>query len=68
MRELLDGKVVCKRCGAPLDVPDGHTPEKTFHAASGEPVIRVVKVDGDEIHRCPVVMRRSPRKDSGGDD
>ena len=63
MLRLLDGKLACKRCGAQLGIPDGHSAQMTFHAESGAPVIRVVKVDGDEIHRCPVVMRRSTRKE-----
>ena len=68
MLQLLDGKIVCKRCGAHLDVPDGHRADMTFHAESGEPVMRVVKVDGDEIHRCLVVMRRTRRSEPGWDD
>jgi hypothetical protein len=68
MLQQPDGSLVCKRCGAPLHIPDGHTAEKTFLAASGEPVVRVVKVDGDEIHRCMVIVRRTPRRKTGWED
>ena len=68
MLQRLDGEVVCKRCGAQLAIPAGHTPEKTFLAESGKPVVRLVKVDGDEIHRCLVVMRRTRRSEPGWDD
>ena len=64
----VDGKVVCKRCGAQLDIPEGRTPEVTFYAESGRPVIRVVKVDREEIHRCRLVVRRLPRTARGWDD
>jgi hypothetical protein len=56
MLHLLDGQVACKRCGAQLNIPDGRAPDFTFLAQSGEPVVRVVKVDGDEIHRCPALV------------
>ena len=58
MLQQLDGKVVCKRCDAPLEIPDGHTPEVTFLAESGRPVIRLLKLNGVEIHRCEVIVRR----------
>ena len=57
MRRLLDGKVVCKRCGAQLDVPEGETPKVTFHTVSGEPLTRVLKVGTDELHSCEVASR-----------
>ena len=41
-----------------------HGREDVQHAASGEPVVRVVKVDGNEIHRCVVIVRRSPSQQS----
>ena len=68
MLQLLDGKVVCKRCGAQLDVPDGNTAEVTFLAESGRPVVRLLKANGEEIHRCEVIVRRSPRRAGGWDD
>ena len=67
MLHELDGKVVCKRCGAPLHIPDGHRPEVTFLADSGRPVIRLLKVNGVEIHQCEVIVRRSPRRAGGLD-
>jgi hypothetical protein len=68
MLHLLDGKVVCKRCGAQLDIPDGHTAEVTFRTADGRRVFRVVKVDGEAIHECRVIVRRLPRSEPGWHD
>ena len=54
MLHLMDGKVVCKHCGAPLHIPEGETPKVTFHAVSGEALTRVLKVGPDELHRCEI--------------
>jgi len=68
MLQHLDGEVVCKRCGGQLNIPAGRTPEVTFVAESGRPVFRVLEVDGDEIHRCRVVVRRLTRRKRLWDD
>ncbi len=49
-----DGKWVCAHCGAELDVPKGAEPKVTIHAASGKPNVRVLMLDGKEIHRCEI--------------
>jgi hypothetical protein len=57
--QKLDGKVLCKLCGAQLDIPKGETPKVTFHAVTGGPLTRVLKVATDEVHRCDVLPPRS---------
>ena len=57
LMQLLDGKFVCKHCGAPLDLPEGESPKVTFHAVSGEPLTRVLKVGTDELHSCEIAPR-----------
>ena len=59
MMQLVSG--TCRFAGGvarPLDIP-GDTPEMIRLAESGEPVT-IVKIDGNEIHRRPITMRRSP--------
>jgi hypothetical protein len=52
MREL-DGQWACRECGAVVDgVPPGRTPKVTINAASGRPNVRVLTIDGEEVHRC----------------
>ena len=53
MRQL-DGRWVCVECGATIDVPNGKDPKPTIHAASGKPNMRVLMIDGKEVHRCEV--------------
>jgi hypothetical protein len=57
VQQLLDGRVVCKYCGAQLEVPEGEVPKVTFHAVSGEPLTRVLKVGNDELHSCEIAPR-----------
>jgi hypothetical protein len=49
---LRNGHYECAYCGAELDIPPGAQPRVTFHAASGKPNVRVLQVEGREIHRC----------------
>jgi hypothetical protein len=43
----------CLACGAEVDgVPLDADVSFTIHARSGEPNVRVVLVDGKEVHRC----------------
>jgi hypothetical protein len=50
----LDGRYECANCGARLEVtPDGE-PNVTFHAAGGKPNVRVLRLEGREIHRCEI--------------
>ncbi len=56
---MVDGKYVCAQCGALLDIPPVPDPQVTVHAASGKPNVRVLTLDGREIHRCEL---RDPTK------
>jgi hypothetical protein len=51
---LVDGRYECAHCGEVLDIPFGAEPTVVFHAASGKPNMRVILVDGVEVHRCNV--------------
>lgn len=42
----------CASCGARLDIQPHQVGVVVFHAASGQPNVRVILVDGREIHRC----------------
>jgi hypothetical protein len=37
-----------------LDVPEDKVPLVLIAAASGEPNMRTIMVEGQEIHRCPI--------------
>ena len=49
---LLDGSDVCARCGAALDMGAGEEPRVVIFAASGKPNVRVLSIDGREVHSC----------------
>ena len=59
MRQI-DGRWVCVECGAVLDIASDENPKATIHAASGKPNVRVLVVDGKEVHRCEVRQDRDP--------
>jgi hypothetical protein len=48
------GKWTCKQCGVVLDVPDGRRPDVMIAGESGRPNVRILSVDGREIHRCEI--------------
>jgi hypothetical protein len=48
------GQWVCKQCGAHLEVPEGQRPDVMIAAASGQPNMRILSIDGREIHRCVI--------------
>jgi hypothetical protein len=52
--QLVDGRYECAHCGALLELDADAEPTIVFHAASGRPNMRVITVDGHEIHRCEV--------------
>ena len=56
---LIDGRYECAYCGAVLDLPSDAEPMVVFHASSGRPNVRVISLDGNEIHRCEVRDRES---------
>ena len=49
---LVDGKWQCANCGELLDVPPDKTPVVVVVGAGGQPTMRTLIVDGDELHRC----------------
>jgi hypothetical protein len=44
----------CALCDAKLDLPEGSAPRVHIEGASGKPNVRVLSLDGKEIHRCVV--------------
>jgi len=50
---LIDGRYLCDLCGAVVDVRPGAAPFVVIVAASGQPNMRTIHVDGVEVHRCP---------------
>jgi hypothetical protein len=55
---LKDGATVrCAQCGVRLDIPDGVSPRISIEGASGRSNMRVLSIDGQEIHRCTVITR-----------
>ena len=51
---LDDAKYRCALCDEPLDVPLNAGVRVMIRATSGRPNIRVLSLDGREIHRCEV--------------
>ena len=51
---LHDGRFECTLCGAVLDIPAEKVPLVVIVAASGQPNMRTIRVDGVEVHRCEV--------------
>jgi hypothetical protein len=50
---LVSGKLECTWCGAALDgVPSDAHVRIELAQASGAPQYRVIRLDGEEIHRC----------------
>ena len=54
---LVDGRYECAHCGAVLELEREAEPMVVFHAGSGQPNMRVISVDGHEVHRCEVTDR-----------
>ena len=57
---LVDGRYECAQCGAKLDVPGGAEPRVMIKAEGGARTVRVLIVDGVEIHSCVVQPGREP--------
>jgi hypothetical protein len=51
---LRDGRYVCAHCGDVLEIPLMENPRVMIRAAGGQPNIRVLYLDEDEIHRCEI--------------
>jgi hypothetical protein len=55
--ERVDGTTRCILCGEEVPDPVGKSTRTTIIGSSGQPNIRVVMVDGTEIHRCSASAR-----------
>jgi hypothetical protein len=49
--EARNSQFSCFICGAELDVPEAQT-AATIAGDSGRPTIRILSVNGREVHRC----------------
>ena len=48
----------CRQCGAVIDIEPGRVPDVRIHGASGRPNVRVLVLDGKQIHRCEIDARQ----------
>jgi hypothetical protein len=48
------GGYVCALCGVEIDVTPDQQPLVLIKASSGEPNVRVVMLDGKQVHSCPM--------------
>jgi hypothetical protein len=51
---VVRGKHECANCGAPLDLAATDVSSVVFRGGSGQPNVRVIVLNGTEIHRCEV--------------
>jgi hypothetical protein len=58
--EVREGKFFCILCGAELEVSEAQT-VTTIAGASGKPNVRILSVNGEELHRCEMPSR-GPRR------
>ena len=49
---LIDGRYECVLCGEVLDIPPTARPSVVLEASGGARNIRVLSLNGREIHRC----------------
>ncbi len=59
-----DGRYECAHCGATLDVPLISEPRVMIVAASGEPNVRRLTLDGKVIHACEITGAPQPDEKS----
>jgi len=57
---LVDGRYECALCGVRLDIPGDDEPRVMIKAGGGERPMRVLIMDGVEIHACVVSTPRAP--------
>ena len=57
---LVDGRYECALCGAKLDIPGDDEPRVMIKAGGGTRPVRVLVLDGVEIHSCVVTAPRAP--------
>jgi hypothetical protein len=48
----------CAFCGAVLDLAHRIEPRIHIEGTSGRPNVRVLTIEGEEVHRCTVVTRK----------
>jgi hypothetical protein len=51
----------CVLCGAAIEVPDVAQPRISIEGSGGKPNMRVLLLDGAEIHRCEARITSGPR-------
>ena len=49
-----NGKYVCALCGVQIDAPSDKRPLVLIKASGGERNLRLVMLDGKELHACPI--------------
>jgi hypothetical protein len=49
-----NGRYECDQCGSELEMPLMKRPEIKLHGAGGQPNVRVLYLEGREIHRCQI--------------
>jgi hypothetical protein len=58
MRKRQGGGYECALCGAVLDISFSVVPRVHFEQSGGKPSVRVLTVDGTEVHRCTAPRER----------
>ena len=53
MRQIRD-RYVCDYCGAWIEAAPDQVPRAVLRGGSGRKTVRVLSVDGKEVHRCEV--------------
>ena len=62
MVRLEDGRWYSALCGIAVPgVPETVQPQAEIRSASGKPTVRVLLVDGEEVHRCEPDTNRTRR-------
>lgn len=51
---LHNGKYLCTLCGEQIDIAPEQQPLVLIKASGGKPNLRVISLDGVEVHACPV--------------
>jgi len=59
---IQNGRHVCVLCGTEVDVPLDQRPLVLIKAASGKPNMRVISLNGKELHACPSNPNASKEK------
>jgi hypothetical protein len=51
---IQQGRYVCALCGVQIDATRDQHPLTLIKASSGERNLRVIMLDGKELHACPI--------------